>query len=79
MYSTYMNNIHVHKIIVSVSLTINIKGGGVHQWYTIFGQMCCKTVFFSINFNIKGWGSRTKEWGSAMVPPFEENTGIHVY
>ena len=39
----------------------------VHDvWSTMFNQ-CCKTVFFNINFKIKGLGN-------AMVPPFGENT-----
>ena len=33
-------------------------------------------LFFSINFKIKGWGSKAKGWGSAMLPPFGENTGV---
>ena len=62
----------------SVSPRIHIKGGGVHQWVhdvwsTMFNQ-CYKTVFFSINFKIKGWRSNTKGWGSAMLPPFRGNT-----
>ena len=50
----------------SVSPRINIKGGGVHQsvvhevWLTMFNQSY-KTVFFSINFKFKGWGSAL--WG----------------
>ena len=47
---------------------INIKGGGVHQYYMTFSQQCsingCKTVFFKINFGIK-------RWRSAMVSPFK--------
>ena len=41
-------------------------------------------LFFSINFKIKGLGSKTKGWGNAMLPPFggyTENTctTVHVY
>ena len=31
-------------------------------------------MFFSINFETKGWESKTKGWGSSMVPPFGGNT-----
>ena len=31
-------------------------------------------MFFSINFKSKGWGNKTKRWGSAMLPPFGGNT-----
>ena len=48
----------------------------VHDvWLTMFNP-CYKTVFFSINFKIKGWGSNTKGWGSAMLPPFGGNTAL---
>ena len=57
------NNIYC----VSVSLRINIKGGGVHQWYMTLVNNVQSVLFFSINFKIKGWGS-------AMVPPFGGNT-----
>ena len=36
---------------------INIKGGGVHLWYMMFGQQCSISVVFSINFKSKGWGN----------------------
>ena len=40
-----------------VSPRINIKGGGVHQWYMMFGQQC------SIRISLKGaWGSKAKGW-----------------
>ena len=32
----------------------------------------------SVFFKIKGWGSKTKKWGSAMLPPFEGNTASYV-
>ena len=45
----------------SVFNKINIKGGGVHQWYMMFGQQCCKTIFSVINFilraRLKGGGA----------------------
>ena len=48
----------------------------VHDvWLTMFNQ-CYKTVFFSINFKINGWRSKTKGWGSTMVPSFGGNTVI---
>ena len=68
------NNLEMYTLD-SVSPRINIKGGGVHQWYMTFGQYCSISVmFFSINFRIKGWGSNTKGWGSAMLPSFRGNT-----
>ena len=42
-------------------------------WSTMFNQ-CYITVFFRINFKIKGWGSNTKRWGNAMLPPFGGTT-----
>ena len=33
-------NILLIPYIYSVSPRINIKGGGVHQWYMAFGQQC---------------------------------------
>ena len=62
--------------ISSVSHKINIKGGGVHQWYMTFGQQCSINVVFRINFKIKGWGSKTKGWESTMIPPFRGNTAL---
>ena len=50
--------------ITSVSLRINIKGGGVHQWYIIHDQQSSIGVVF-----LSGWGS-------AMVPHFGGNTAI---
>ena len=63
----YKQFIYIYNI--SVSHRINIKSGGVHQWYMTFYQQCSisviyKTVYFSINFKIKVWGSKTKGWGS---------------
>ena len=54
---------------ISVSPMININGGGVHPWYMMFGQQCSISMFFSINFEIKGWES-------AMLPPFGETLPI---
>ena len=45
---------------------INIKGGGVHQWYMTFDQQC-----FSVSKLNDGGGG-----GSAMVSPFGGNTVI---
>ena len=35
-------------IVCSVSSAINIKGGGLHQWYMKFGQQCSISVVNSV-------------------------------
>ena len=54
----------------SVSTKINIKGGGVHQWYMMFDQQCLISVVNRISFKIKGWGS---PFGRTL--PMEEDMG----
>ena len=45
----------------------------IDVWSPMFNQ-CCETAFFSTKFEIKGWESKTKGWGSAIVvPPFRGN------
>ena len=39
-------NEYMYMCMYSVSPRINIKGGGVHQWYNVWSTMfnqCCKT------------------------------------
>ena len=38
--------LYMHKLpnTCSVSPGLNIKGGGVHQWYMTFGQQCSISV-----------------------------------
>ena len=38
--------LYIHKLSNTCSVTprINIKGGGVHQWYMKFGQQCSISV-----------------------------------
>ena len=44
----------------------------VHDvWLTMF-NWCYETVFFSINFKIKGWGSKTKGRGEPWYHPLGE-------
>ena len=51
-------NTATHAMLTSL---INIKIGGVHQWYMAFGQQCSISGVFRINFKIKGLESKTKK------------------
>ena len=72
---------HTNTCTCTCSVSPRIRWGStsvVHDvWSTMFNS-CHKTVCFSINFKIKGCGSKAKGWGSAMVPSFGGNT-VYTY
>ena len=69
-----LENTSIQIDVHSVSPRMNIMGGGwiSGTWHLV--NNAHKTVFFSINFKIKGRGSKAKRWGSTMLSPFRRNT-----